>query len=58
MVWASLSEAENIPRYQLANVRMYNNVKKGDIILVPRIPEWGFVHDCQGNGGLEYRLSI
>ncbi len=38
-----LSKADHIPREHGANVRMYNKVKKGDIILVPRIPEWEFV---------------
>lgn len=28
------------PRDQRANVRMYGDVKKGDFILVPRLPEW------------------
>ena len=31
------------PRDQRANVRMYNEVKCGDIILIPRIPEWELV---------------
>ena len=26
-----------------ANIRMYEEVKKDDIILIPRIPEWHFV---------------
>lgn len=31
------------PREQQANVRMFNAVKKGDYVLIPRIPEWEFV---------------
>ena len=31
------------PQDQLANLRMYNEVKCGDIILIPRIPEWELV---------------
>ena len=31
------------PRDQRANVRMYNEVERGDIILIPRIPEWELV---------------
>ena len=31
------------PRDQLANLRMYNEVKCGDIILIPRIPAWELV---------------
>ena len=46
------------PRDQLANLRMYNKVKCGDIILIPRIPKWELVtvvratadwdDDCKG----------
>lgn len=32
-----------VPKDQKPNLRMFNEVKKGDIILVPRIPEWPFV---------------
>ena len=35
------------PRDQLANLRMYNEVKCGDIILIPRIPEWELVTVAQ-----------
>ncbi len=28
------------PREQRANLRMFESVKKGDIILIPRIPDW------------------
>lgn len=35
------------PRDQRANVRMYNEVKRGDIILIPRIPEWELVTIAQ-----------
>ena len=39
-----LSEADtSVPIDQVANLRMYNEVKKGDIILIPRIPNWNFV---------------
>ena len=31
------------PRDQRANIRMFNNVKKDHIVLVPRIPGWDFV---------------
>lgn len=34
---------DSAPDYLKPNFRMYNEVKKGDIILVPRIPEWGSV---------------
>ena len=34
---------ERIPRDLYANIRMYEKVKKDDIILIPRIPEWHFV---------------
>ena len=33
-------EQADTPRDQRANVRMYQCVKKGDFILVPRLPEW------------------
>ena len=34
---------ERISRDLYANIRMYKKVKKDDIILIPRIPEWHFV---------------
>ena len=32
-----------VPKDQTANLRMYNEVKKGDIILIPRVPNWNLV---------------
>ena len=34
---------EPVPKDQKPNLKMFNQVKQGDIILVPRIPEWPFV---------------
>ncbi len=34
---------ENVPPGLRANFRMYDEVKRGDIILIPRIPKWGTV---------------
>lgn len=36
-------DVELVPEDQKPNLRMFKEVKKGDIILVPRIPEWPFV---------------
>lgn len=38
-----VNELDAPPRDQLANLRMYNEVRCGDIILIPRIPEWELV---------------
>ena len=38
-----MSKQEDIPREHRANVRMYRDVKEGDFILVPHLPEWGQV---------------
>lgn len=35
------------PREQRTNIRMYRDVRKGDFILVPRLPEWGLVTVAQ-----------
>lgn len=35
-----MADVTDLPRDQVANVRMYRDVKKGDFILVPRLPEW------------------
>lgn len=34
---------ELVPKEQKPNLKMFNQVKQGDIILVPRIPKWPFV---------------
>lgn len=34
---------EPVPKDQKPNLKMFNEVKKGDIILVPRTPQWPFV---------------
>ena len=39
----SMADQEDIPKEHRANVRMYQGVKEGDFILVPRLPEWGQV---------------
>ena len=36
-------DQNNLPREQQANVRMFNVVKQGDFVLIPRIPEWELV---------------
>ena len=38
-----ISQAGSVPRELKANLRMYSEVKAGDIILVPRTPKWEFV---------------
>ena len=51
---------DSVPRNLRSNFRMYNEVKRGDIILIPRIPEWGTVTIAEAtedwNAG--YRFEI
>lgn len=51
---------ENIPRELRANFRMYDEVKMGDIILIPRIPEWGIVTIAEATEDWDagYRFEI
>ena len=36
-------DSKNPPREQAANLRMYNQVKRDDIVLIPRVPHWDLV---------------
>lgn len=52
---------ERIPRYLRANIRMYEKVKRDDIILIPRIPGWHFVTIAQAtqdwNTGYDFEID-
>lgn len=49
-----------VPKDQKPNLRMFNEVRKGDIILVPRIPEWPFVTIARAteDWNVGYRFEI
>lgn len=51
---------ETAPRELRANFRMYDEVKRGDIILIPRIPEWETVTIAEATEDWEdgYRFEI
>ena len=52
---------KNVPQELRVNFRMYDEVKKGDIILVPRIPEWGTVTVAEAtedwNTGYQFEID-
>lgn len=51
---------EPVPKDQKPNLKMFNDVRKGDIILVPRIPEWRFVTIARAmeDWNVGYRFEI
>lgn len=51
---------ENVSRELRVNLRMYDEVKRGDIILIPRIPKWGTVTIAEVTGDWDtgYRFKI
>ena len=56
-----LSKANTlVPIDQVANLRMYNGVKRGDIILIPRIPNCNFVTIAQATSDWDtgYKFEI
>lgn len=52
--------AKPVPKDQRPNLKMFDQVKKGDIILVPHIPEWHFVTIARAteDWNVGYRFEI
>ena len=57
----SKTAPECVPTEHRPNLRMFNQIKKGDIILVPRIPKWELVSITEAtedwNTGYEFEID-